>query len=167
MDALEEFKNPTTALIARFLESIGLGIRAGTVPEQTILPGIQIEDGAMVIDEDRLLYPGDLLHEAGHLAVLSREQRATQGAEAGADLGNEIGAICWSYAAAVHLQLDPAIVFHAHGYRGASAWHLETFGTGNYPGLPLLQWMGLTADPERARELGVEPFPNMLRWLRE
>ncbi len=153
--------------IARFLQSIGLPVKAGEVPEGSILPGIRIEEGAMVVDEARLLYPGDLLHEAGHLAVLTSEQRAGQGANAGDDLGNEIGAMCWSYAAAIHLQLDPAVVFHAHGYRGASESYLENFREGRYPGVPLLQWMGLTADEKRAPELGVKPYPHMIRWLRE
>jgi hypothetical protein len=167
MGAAAQFRNPATTRIVHFLESIGLAVRAGEVAEGSFLPGLRIENGGLVVDEGRLLYPGDLLHEAGHLAVLTTEARRMQGADAGADLGNEIGAICWSYAAAVHLKLDPAIVFHAHGYRGASSWHIETFETGSYPGLPLLQWMGLTADPEHARKVGVAPFPHMLRWLRE
>ncbi|HEX3681047.1 MAG TPA: hypothetical protein VHU83_00800 [Bryobacteraceae bacterium] len=167
MDALVRFKNPTTDRIGRFLESVGLTVQAGEVPEGSILPGIRIEDGALVVDEARLLYPGDLLHEAGHLAVLTAEQRAGQGANAGDDLGNEIGAMCWSYAAVLHLQLDPALVFHPYGYRGASESYLENFREGRYPGVPLLQWMGLTADEKRAPALGVEPYPHMLRWLRE
>jgi hypothetical protein len=167
MDATAEFHRATTAQIAAFLQRIGLEVRPGTVQAPSILPGIRIEDGALVVDEARLLYPGDLLHEAGHLAVLTSARRSVQGAEAGDDLGNEIAAICWSYAAAVHLQIDPALVFHPYGYRGASAWYLETFGGGTYPGVPLLQWMGLTADEKHARELGVKPFPSMLRWLRE
>jgi len=166
MDITAEFKHPITARIAGFLRCIGLRVRAGGVPEQTILPGIQIEDGCLVIDEGRLLYPGDLLHEAGHLAVLTSEQRAGQGPNAGDDLGNEIGAMCWSYAAAIHLQLDPAVVFHAHGYRGASESYLENFRAGRYPGVPLLQWMGMTADEKNAPALGVAAYPHMLRWLR-
>ncbi|HTU46002.1 MAG TPA: hypothetical protein VMF91_13115 [Bryobacteraceae bacterium] len=167
MGRLGEFKNREAAQIGRFLESIGIAVRAGEVPEGSILPGIRIEDGGLVVDEARLLYPGDLLHEAGHLAVLTGECRAMQGPDAGADLGNEIGAMCWSYAAAVYLQLDPAVVFHPHGYRGASESYLENFREGRYPGVPLLQWMGLTADEKNARELGVAPYPHMMRWLRE
>lgn len=161
------FTEPTTARIAAFLDEIGLEIEPGPVREKTILPGIEIQSGAIVVDEARLLYPGDLLHEAGHLAVLTREQRGRQEAEAGDDLGAEIGAICWSYAAAVYIQIDPALVFHPHGYRGASQWHLENYREGRNPGVPLLQSMGLTADEKRAKELGVAPYPHMLRWLRE
>lgn len=160
------FEDETAARIAEFLESIGLEVRAGPVAAKTILPGIEIQNGAIVAEEARLLYPGDLLHEAGHLAVLSGEQRRTQGAEAGDDLGAEIGAMCWSYAAAVHLGLDPAVVFHGNGYRGASESLIEHFRDG-VAGVPLLEWMGMTAGEKRARESGVAPYPHMLRWLRE
>lgn len=164
---MPDFKDPTTARTIAFLEAIGLVVRSGTVPDKSILPGIEIQDGGLIVDEERLLYPGDLLHEAGHLAVLTKEQRAKQGPDTGDDMGNEIGAMCWSYAAAIHIQIDPALVFHPHGYRGASEWHLENFREGRYVGLFLLQWMGLTADEQHAKELGVAPYPNMLRWLRE
>ncbi|MBV9759592.1 MAG: hypothetical protein JO340_03420 [Acidobacteriaceae bacterium] len=167
MEEKGEFQNATAARIAAFLRSIGLGVRAGAVEPPSILPGIRIEQGELVVDEERLLYPGDLLHEAGHLAVLPGETRKSQGAEAGDDLGNEIGAICWSYAAAIHLRIDPAIVFHAHGYRGASESYIENFTEGRYVGVPLLEWMGMTLGEKSARERGAEPYPKMARWLRE
>ena len=50
------------------------------------------------------------------------------------------------------------IVFHPQGYRNASAWILDNFRQGTYPGLPLLVWMGLTI---------TEYFPGITRWLRE
>ena len=162
-----EFRDPIASRISAFLEDIGLTVRRGQLMRPTFLPGIQMQPAGLVVDEERLLYPGDLLHEAGHLAMLTAEQRRVQGPDAGPDLGYEIGAMCWSYAAAVHIGIDPAAVFHPHGYRGASQSFLENFAAGCYPGLPLLQWMGLTADEKRAPELGVKPFPHMLRWLRE
>jgi hypothetical protein len=47
--------------------------------------------------------------------------RCIADANAGSDMGDEIAAQTWSYAAAVHLGLPPEIVFHAAGYRGAAA----------------------------------------------
>jgi hypothetical protein len=164
---MPEFRDPITNRIGAFLQGIGLTVRRAELRDTTFLPGLRMEPGGLIVDEERLLYPGDLLHEAGHLAMLTAEQRRSQGADAGPDLGYEIGAMCWSYAAAIHVGIDPAVVFHPHGYRGASQSFLENFGQGRYPGLPLLQWMGLTADEKRAPALGVEPFPHMLRWLRE
>ncbi|MEO8042905.1 MAG: hypothetical protein ABI646_09870, partial [Acidobacteriota bacterium] len=47
----------------------------------------------------------------------------------------EATAICRSYAACMHPQIDPAVVFHEHGYRGLSKALLFTFGLGVFPGV--------------------------------
>ena len=46
-------------------------------------------------------------------------------------------AIAWSYAAAVHLGLDPAVVFHEAGYRGGSGSLIENFAQERYIGVPI------------------------------
>jgi hypothetical protein len=161
------FANPLTATIVEFLTEIGLPVRAGRIGEETFLPGIKIEGGGLVADEAKLTYPGDLLHEAGHLAVVPSARRSTLHLHAGQSAGEEMMAIAWSYAAAVHLGLDPAVVFHEGGYRGGSQALLDNFRAGRYFGVPTLQWIGLTAEPRRARELGVPPYPYMIQWLRD
>jgi hypothetical protein len=160
------FQNPIAATIAGFLMQVGIPVRAGDTPVDSFLPGVCVDRGVLVVNESQLMYCGDLLHEAGHLAVLSSEQRNSAGPEMGNDGGYEMAAIAWSYAAAVHLGLDPAIVFHGGGYRGGSQAILDNFGSGRYIGVPLLEWMGMTVGPERAGKLGVAPYPKMLRWLR-
>jgi hypothetical protein len=80
----------------------------------------QIQRGVLVVDEAQLSYPSDLLHEAAHLAVAPAAGRNLLDGDTGDDGGEEMGAVAWSYAAALHLRLDPAVVFHAHGYRGDS-----------------------------------------------
>ena len=167
MSGPPRFTDSLTSRIAGFLREIGVEVRAAEVPEGSFLPGILIERGCMIIDEARLLYPGDLLHEAGHLATMTAEDRAARAGDVGADLGEEIGAIAWSYAAAVHLEIDPAVVFHPHGYRGASDGFLTNFRAGRYVGVPLLQWMELTLDEKNARAEGLPSYPHMLKWLRE
>jgi hypothetical protein len=161
------FADPLTSRIAGFLREIGVEVRACELPEDSFLPGVRIERGSVLVDEARLLSPGGLLHEAGHVAMMTAEDRAARAGDVGADLGEEIGAIAWSYAAALHLEIDPAVVFHAHGYRGASASFLENFGEGRFVGVPLLQWMGLTLDERNAREQGHPPYPAMVKWLRD
>ena len=150
--------------------SVGLPVRAAAIATSTFLPGMTIVNGELVIDERQLKYPGDLLHEAGHLAVTTPELRANLNGNVADgdhnDGGNEIAAQAWSYAAAIHLEIDPAIVFHPHGYKGSSEALLAAFQNHPCPGLPLLQWYGLTADRNRAAELGVPPFPHMIRWIR-
>lgn len=127
---------------------------------------MKIEFGDLVIDETKLKDPGDLLHEAGHIAVLSAEERKAVDGDAGANGGAEMGATAWSYAAVVHLGLDPSVIFHGQSFKGGAKSMIENFTQGRYLGVPLLDWYGLTAEPKRARELGVEPYPHMLRWLR-
>jgi hypothetical protein len=151
------FSNPITDRIAGFLSGIGLGIRAGNLSGPVILPGIRIQGGVLVVDEAQLSYPGDLLHEAAHLAVVPAARRNLLDADTGDDGGEEMGAIAWSYAAALHLRLDPAVVFHAHGYRGGSDSIVGNFREGRYIGVPFLRWIGLADDS----------YPRMAQWLRE
>ncbi|HEY0734390.1 MAG TPA: hypothetical protein VGD69_05750 [Herpetosiphonaceae bacterium] len=162
----QPFTNPNTAAIVDFLRTIGLDVRVEPLPETTFLPGIWIERGALVVDEARLRYPGDLLHEAGHLAVAAPERRATITGDAGSDPAEEMMAIAWSYAAAVQMGLDPAVVFHNDGYQGGGSSIVENFSQGRFFGVPMLQWLGMTVDPAQSGSRGLEPFPHMLQWLR-
>ncbi|HTS49341.1 MAG TPA: hypothetical protein VMH05_15420 [Bryobacteraceae bacterium] len=152
--------------IAEFLASIGIVVRAGELPAETFLPGIAIDRGVLVIDEDRLMYPGDLLHEAGHLALMPAEERANAGSDTGNDGGVEMGATAWSFAAATEMKLPLEIVFHDGGYRGESKAIIENFTQGRYFGVPILVWLGLTVDPLKPDGSSIPPFPNMRRWLR-
>ena len=153
--------------IIRFLVAIGLQIRKTELNDQTFLPGIALDHGTLLIDESRLLYPGDLLHEAGHLAVIPPEKRRLAQDDIGKKASEEIMAIAWSYAALIHLGLEPSIVFHDGGYRGWSGALIENFTNGRYIGVPMLQWIGLTADEKRAKEIGIKPYPDMIKWLHE
>ena len=158
------FANTLTERLAGFVREIGIDVRAADLPERTFLPGLDIRDGAILIDEEKLAYPGDLLHEAGHVAVTAPEMRNAP-ALAPTD-GDEMAALAWSWAALKALDLDPAVVFHPHGYKGGGQSLIDAFAGGGGPGTPLLQWYGMTATGTAAAEQGVDPFPNMLRWLR-
>ena len=158
------FANPLTECLAAFVRGIGIDVRAATLPGDTLLPGLDIRDGAIFIDEARLAHPGDILHEAGHLAVSDPTLRT--GPTLAPDGGDEMSSIAWSYAALRHLELDPAIVFHAAGYKGGGASLIENFTAGRFIGVPLLQAYGMTVEPRRAAALGVKPYPHMLRWMR-
>ena len=163
----ETFHNPITARIAGFLEEIGIEVRRGELHEPTFLPGIGIDRGVLIVDESKMTYPGDLLHEAGHLAVVPPGRRGGMVMHAGDDAAEEMMAIAWSYAAALHLGIDVGVVFHEGGYKGGSSAIIENFGNRQYFGVPVLQWIGLTCEEKRAAELGVPPYPHMIRWLRE
>jgi hypothetical protein len=151
-----------TARILAFLREIGIRAEPAELGGETFLPGIAVERGGLLYDEARLTWPGDLLHEAAHIAVAPPDARPLMSGEVavpGLDMGMlEKAAVPWSYAAALHIGIDPAAVFHEGGYRGKSEGLLRTFGFGVYPGLNLLVDAGLTT---------VELFPRMARWLRE
>lgn len=151
--------------IVRFLLDIGLQISKAEHGQQTFLPGIAVDHGTLIIDETKLLYPGDLLHEAGHLAVIPSERRRRARDDFGKKASEEMMAIAWSYAAVVHLGMEPSVVFHDGGYKGWSSALIENFTNGRYIGVPMLQWVGLTADNRRAKEMGIEPYPSMIKWL--
>lgn len=150
--------------IAAFLEQIGITAVAEPVRDDAFLPGIAIRHGGLVYDPE-LPYPGDLLHEAGHIAVTDPAIRATL-SEVASDPGEEMAAIAWSYAAALAAGIDPEIVFHAHGYRGGGSAILTALQQDSGPGVPLLQYFGMTALPKQAEELGRPAYPTMTRWLR-
>ena len=154
------------SIIATFLNEIGLPVALGEIGSPTFLPGIHAASGILHVDRAKLEWPGDLLHEAGHLALLSPEERLTVDGNVGDDGGDEMGAIAWSYAAALHLGLDPSVVFHSGGYHGGSTDILANFAAGRYLGVPILQWRELCLDAGRAQAEGLDPYPHMLRWLR-
>jgi hypothetical protein len=65
----------TTDCILDFLDRIGLAVEERPIRPGTFLPGIAVLDGVLIVDRNRLLYPGDLLQEGGHLAILNPEER--------------------------------------------------------------------------------------------
>lgn len=156
-------------LICRFLNDIGIVTVPRKMAGSTFLPGIKIENGKLFYDPDEMAFPGDLLHEAGHLAVMPAAERCSLSGNVGDGdenaLGNEIAAILWSYAAVKHIGLTPSVVFHKDGYKGHSDWYISSFEKDkNYIGLPLLAWMGMTTDGNNAEG---KAFPAMLHWLRQ
>jgi len=165
------FQDNLVRKLAGFLNSIGLEVIPGRVQGETFLPGIEVKDGRLIVDESRLLYPGDLLHEAGHLAVMSGTMRKGLNGnlvESEADTALiEVAAIAWSYAACIHLGMDPGIVFHPAGYHGKSAALLLGFSLGVYPGVNQLQSAGLAVAGAEARAAGVPPYPHILKWVRD
>jgi hypothetical protein len=166
------FENSLTRRIGEFLIEIGLEIVPQTLDENTFLSGILIENGKILVDEAKLAFPGDLLHEAGHLAVTPKNLRAYLSDEIALPAEFDIdaieqAAIAWSYAAALHLGLNPRVVFHESGYKGNSESLLLNFSLGVYIGANTLESAEMTATGEKARRRDVSPYPKMLKWLRD
>jgi len=157
--------------IIDFLIYVGIDVEDASLPEKTFLPGIYIENGRMLIDRSRLLFPGDLLHEAGHLAVIPSDIRATLTGEMTLSWTQmepiEAQAMAWSYAAVLHLGIDPRVVFHPAGYKGRSAAILQGFELGLYIGLQGLEDAELTLTPTTGLRNNCEPYPAMIKWIRD
>lgn len=163
-------EKPEVDKILQFLAQIGISVIEKQLPDNTFLPGITIGNNCLEIDFEKLLYPGDILHEAGHLAVTPSADRTLIGTDAISNewptQGDEIVSMLWSFAALTHLQLPIEYVFHPHGYKNESSWLIENYTKENFIGLPLLEWMGMTLTKENAAKVGKEAFPAMQNWLR-
>jgi hypothetical protein len=163
-------ENTVLEKILSFLTDIGICFEYKKIETDCFLPGLSIEQGIILIDILKLKYPGDILHEAAHIAVVPAAERAALTAreiESRKDnAAEEMMAIAWSYAAVTHLQLDPYIVFHEDGYQGGGKEIADNFSAGRYFGVPMLQWVGMTAERKKAGEIGINPYPAMISWLR-
>lgn len=169
MEVIEKISTENDRLInlfVSFLNKIGIEIIEGIVESNTFLPGLEIKNGVLIYDRNKLLYPGDIMHEAGHIAVTMSSHRYLLTGNVIDDMpdksGDEMAVILWSYAACIELGISPEIVFHKDGYKGEADWLLENFNNKVYIGLPLLAWMGMTS-----KESGIDGFPKMIKWLRD
>ncbi len=168
---IDNVRNSLTQKIIGFLTEIGIEIVPARISDETFLPGILVENGKLLVDEEKLKYPGDLLHEAGHLALATSETRSSLSGEVILPDENmneiEIGVIAWGYAAIVFLNIEPQVLFHEGGYHGKSESLIMTYSMGVYPGAFSLQKFGLTLTGKSAEESNIAPYPNMLKWIRD
>lgn len=154
----------TTQILLDFLSGIGIRVREGEVPADSFLPGIRLVAGALVVDRAALRWPGDLLHEAGHIATTPGSLRAQLDDQLADDPAiphrGEAEATAWAWAALTQLGLPAGLLFHAGGYHGHSAGLALTYAMGVYPGAAGLARAGMTTLG------GADGYPRMRRWLR-
>lgn len=159
------------ARIVAFLRDIGLAVRETAIDAPSFLPGVRIRHGTLEFDRTRLLAAGDLLHEAGHIALTPARHRHELDGDVRPEQhhphGGEIEAIAWSYAASLRIGLPIDRLFHAQGYAGRAQALAFAYSIGVYAGAAGLAELGLTAVGDSARRAGVPPYPHMLRWLRD
>lgn len=158
------FSDALVTQLAGFVRSVGIEVRACAIDWKSRFPGLDIQMGAVLLDETRLLHPGNILHEAGHIAVHDPARRSHP--KFAPTKGEEMGALAWSYAAVVHLGLGAELVFYPGSYTGWATALIENFAEGRYIGVPLLQRYGMALEPRVAAERGIEPYPHMIRWVR-
>lgn len=151
--------------VLAFFDNIGIRYQLQPLAEPSFLAGVLIKEGGLCIDPEQLTQPGDLLHEAGHIAVMPTAQRhlLNDNVNESANQGpaEEMAAIAWSWAALVHLNLPPEFLFHSEGYKGGSEAYIAAFSGGGGFGHPLLSWYGMCEQPSAA-----DGYPQMKLWLR-
>jgi hypothetical protein len=169
-----------------FPESQGLVVRVDAAIDG-FLAGVAISDGALLVESCADDIAGELLHEAGHLAVLPSLFRIrasgdlsgisefmsdwidTHIAEVGPDHPTirailqcgECEAVAWSYAAAVEIGIDTRPPFF-RGFEGDGLALHDQVASGYYFGVHALAAAGMTELP---RPRSATPFPKMKRWL--
>lgn len=153
----------TTALFdicLTFIQDAGIPVAFDTVTDG-FLPGFSIKEGVLVIDRSSVQFPGDILHEAGHIAVVPAAERHSLDAVAIQNRkdrdAEEMMVIAWTYAACIYLKIDPFFVFHDDGYKNGGREIAENFMQGRYFGVPMLEWTGMC-------QRGA--YPTMHHWLR-
>jgi hypothetical protein len=177
--------------IVAFLRQVGFGVEFGPGAAGGFLPGVNIQAGVIHVDPETLVSPGDLLHEAGHMAILPKKFRPHLGTDLQADMEaaiaaeadpalngliqqGEFMAQAWSYAAALHLGLPPECIFFPGSYKvdayegthPMQKW-LES-GTHHGPsGLAQAGMTGFSGLFAFMGDNGLAPFPHMARWVQE
>jgi hypothetical protein len=156
--------------IMDFLTGIGVPFELTTIEQNTFLPGLHLHFGVLQIDLEKLEFPGDILHEAGHIAICEPKARPflqgdvfknglLNGRQAQHMHGEEMAATAWAVAAVTHLGLPLDLVFHEKGYRGWSKNLIDAFSDGGGFGFPLLGAWEMT-HPEKG-------YPHMQKWIRD
>ena len=149
--------------IVEFLQGIGIAVREEAIPGESFLPGVAIEKGELILDRARNTWPGDLLHEAGHLAVLPFALRRTVSGDLPdtvlAEHAGEPEATAWAYAALREIGLPPEVLFHEGGYGGKAAGLLFTYDAGVYPGLQVFPPRAWRLLPKRQYLAAPRPIP--------
>ncbi len=153
--------------IVRFLTRIGIPVAARRSVAPSFVPSLRVRNGGILVDPGTKADPGDLLHEAGHIAVTDPALRPALSAIE-ADGGEEMAAMAWSVAAAHACGLPLKIVFHPDGYRGGSQSLIDAFAGGATIGVPLLACWGMCEQPAKwhAAPSPMPASPHMVRWLR-
>jgi hypothetical protein len=164
-----DFNETVFQKITDFVQGIGIPVGFRQISEQSFLPGLLIENGTLWIDKNQLKYIGDTLHEAGHIALMTPEQRMNlSGSLEGQNdaEATEMAVVAWTYAACLEIGIDPVIVFHPDGYKGGSESILENFSNGHYFGVPMLEWYGMTERKDNTQQNNTVSYPKMLTWIR-
>lgn len=181
--------NADLAPVLAFLIELGLTIRCvEQLPDEGFMSDVRIVDGGLNVLPHALV--SNVLHEAGHLAVLPSRFRASANddvdsvietmlntlAAEGEDpdgvamrqamQAGETEATAWAWAAGQHLGVAPECIIRDDDYDGTGAELRFLLHQGRYLGIHGLAHGGLTTiRPMLGETDPLRVFPRMVRWL--
>ena len=179
------------AQCAEFVRSIGIPVTFVEQPAGGFLPHVRVCQGGLRVDPAHA-YPGDILHEAAHVAVVPAKFRAL----ADGDLrevnramqewlethgdglstypedplcrailqADEQEATAWQFAAAQHIGLPDRWLFPPGSYEGNGPELLQQLKGNAHMGIHGLQAANWTA-VRASSAMGRPVFPKLARWL--
>lgn len=165
--------------IIAFLNEIGIKTSRGNVPSNSFMPNIAIQDGSIIYNKDATL--GDLLHEAGHLAIIPKKYRPMcQGdmdesmraifdkAEIAGEMipdstiycaliqSSDPEATAWAWSAGRHIGIEPQDIIADYLYEGTGADVRLMLSLNCYLGINGLRAAGMLTS--------VKSFPHLTQW---
>ncbi len=160
-----------------FLAEVGIPASKGDVPPDSFLPNITVKDGVIVYND--ATHISDLLHEAGHLAILPSRFRKSANKDfakiirtmmENVDFSNpdapearaaiqcsDVEATAWAYAAGKYLGIPDEEIILDHQYEGKGNETRDCLHAKCYFGINGLRAAGFFAN--------VKSFPKMERWI--
>jgi hypothetical protein len=168
------------------LELNKLGIKSvfGDIRD-SFISGVAIKNGTLIIDKDCSI--SNLLHEAGHLAVLPKEYRT----QANDDLAHvlrkmykevdcskeenrrfmqceDAEATAWAYAFGIRCNVDTDLIIDSDQYDGTGRDVLESLALGSGFGVSGLSRLGWCATNKiHSISSGLPMFPHLIKWLND
>lgn len=179
--------------VVEFVRGLGIAVAVCTdeAAAESFLPNVEILDGGLVVRPG--VFPGDILHEAGHLATMPAQFRplATgQLREAFAAMSryleaNPMGlatypedpvargvmqcsdpeATAWQFAAGQHLGMPDEWLFPLGSYAGDAVAVLLSLKAGGHMGINGLQAAGWTLNRANPFRPNIPVFPQLAFWL--
>lgn len=153
------------------------------------LDGVEVERGALLIDP--CASASNILHEAGHLAIMPGRFRVNASGDLSAAMEQMFGevdftdpdsgiaraaiqcgdaeATAWAWAVGVHLRLPPRTVIKDAEYDGTGAFLRTSLRVGAYAGINGLSHAGFCAvrPGSYATARGLPVYPQLAMWLQQ
>lgn len=177
--------------VVSFLNSIGLKTTITqdmSFFQKTFIKNILIKDGELLINNKTTI--SDLLHEAGHLAILHPQYRKLANNNISGVLKKMIMEInvlqkenqkyqycedecatAWAYAVGVHLQLQDKIIIHKKQYQNTGADVIFGLKHNCHRGIKELQYAGFCVQRSSAKLLeefaDLPVYPQLAKWVQD